>query len=44
MNYLAASFVVLVGTMLATPSLAQMKDKSDKSGTNPVNFTNDVRL
>ena len=44
MKYLAASLVVLVGTVLAIPSLAQVKDKSDKSGTNPVNFTNDLRL
>ena len=44
MKHLVTGFVVLVGTVLATPSLAQMKDKSDKSGTNPVNFTNDVRL
>ena len=35
---------VLFGIMFATPSLAQMQDKSDKSGTNPINFTNDVRL
>ena len=40
----AASIFLLVGVFLATPALAQMKDKSDKSGTNPVNFTNDVRL
>ncbi|MFT5440459.1 MAG: hypothetical protein ACI9MJ_002332 [Alphaproteobacteria bacterium] len=35
---------VLGGSLMAAPSFAQTEAKADKSGTNPINFTNDLRL
>lgn len=37
--------VALLGSaLMAAPSFAQDDAKADKSGTNPINFTNDLRL
>ena len=35
---------LLVSALMAAPSFAQGDAKADKSGTNPINFTNDLRL
>ncbi len=39
-----AAALLLAGSLMATASFAQDGGKADKSGTNPINFTNDLRL
>jgi len=47
--HISLVFVVLLGTGLASPDVRAQDDakaamKGDKTGTNPINFTNDMRL